>query len=100
MTLKTITDWQSFIKQQKQSPLTITEFCEQHKISVSCFYKHKAGLKRSEEKDPSFIKVKPPKANLSSPTHHAIKVQHGKTRLHLPSQLSPQWLAEFIKALA
>jgi len=100
MTLKTNSDWQSFIQQQKQSPLSISEFCQQHKISVSCFYKHKAQLKEVNGKASSFIKMKPPIASSQQPTNEIIKIQYGKTRLHLPMNIQPIWLAEFVMALA
>lgn len=100
MTLKTNSDWQSFIQQQKESHFSISEFCQQHKISVSCFYKHKAQLKNLDKKQSSFIKVKSAVIPSQKSLSNIIKIQYGKTRLHLPTNIQPIWLAEFIKALA
>jgi hypothetical protein len=100
MTLKTNSDWQLFIQQQKESPFSILEFCQQHKISVSCFYKHKAQLKNLDKKPSSFIKVKSAVTPSQQPLSNIIKIQYGQTRLHLPSSIQPLWLAELLKALA
>ena len=100
MTLKNNNDWQSFIQQQNQSSLNILEFCQQHKISVSCFYKHKAQLKKADKKNSPFIKMKSSVVGIQQPTSEIIKIQHEKTRLHLPMNIQPIWLAEFVKALA
>lgn len=91
--------WKQLIKQQSDGNLSILDFCKQQKISTSCFYKHKAiNQAKAEPKANSFVKVERP---LQTTTKlEPIKLQHGKTRIHLPASIQPIWLADFIKALA
>lgn len=40
--------WKEMIEAQKQSDLSIRQFCADNHISVSCFYKHKALILKEE----------------------------------------------------
>ena len=92
-------DWQQLIKQQPDSNLSILNFCKQQNISASCFYKHKASNRiKPEPQASTFIKVEVPSQKTTKP--EAIKLQHGKTRIHLPATVQPLWLADFVKALS
>ncbi len=91
--------WQDLIKRQSQGDLSISDFCKQQKISTSCFYKYKAIFKvKSAPQANAFIKAE--RLRQSSVKIEPIKVQHGKTQIHLPITILPTWFAEFIKALA
>ncbi len=75
--------WQDLIKRQSQSGLSISDFCKQQKVSTSCFYKHKAILKvEAVPQANAFIKAERPRQ--SSVIIEPIKIQHGKTQIHLP----------------
>ncbi|WP_435273992.1 IS66 family insertion sequence element accessory protein TnpA [Psychrobium sp. nBUS_13] len=50
--------WLSIVEQQKQSPLTIEQFCAQLKISPSTFYQRKRELSTSAQQDTVFIKAR------------------------------------------
>ena len=48
-----ITHWQSIFKSKKDSGLTISAFCKQHKINISTYYSWR---KRLAEPEPSLTK--------------------------------------------
>jgi len=100
MKSRTHQQWRELFKQQVDGDLSVTEFCKQHGIGLSYFYKRKSDLAVKNDVRPidKFIKVKPQQENITSVD--LIKLQYQQTRLHLPITTSPSWLAEFIKALA
>ena len=100
MKSRTHQQWRELFKQQAGGNLSVAAFCKQHGIGQSYFYKRKSDLlvKKDEPSTTSFIKVKSqPKV---SPPVSSIKLQYQQTRLILPVSISPNWLADFIKALA
>lgn len=100
MKSRTQDEWRELFKQQASGDLSVAEFCQQHGIGQSYFYKRKSDLtvKKNKQLKPNFIKIKSQQSNPTSV--YSIKLQHQQTRLSLPTHISPSWLAEFIKALA
>lgn len=99
MKSRTHQQWRELFKQQAAGDLSVAAFCKEHTIGQSYFYKRKSDLavKKDERPTTSFIKVKPqPKI---TPPVSSIKLQYQQTRLILPVSISPNWLADFIKAL-
>jgi len=92
-------DWKALFEQQTVSNLSVAEFCKEHGIGQSYFYKRKSDL-LVKDNCPSnqFIKVKPQQKNITPLS--SIKIQHQQTRLSLPATISAIWLADFVKALA
>jgi len=100
MARRTKDDWRKLIEQQSKGDLSVAEFCKQHQLGQTYFYKRKSDLKKLPVKtQPSnFIKVRQPK---KAPVDSAsIKLQCQQLDLRLPLSISPAWLAELIKALA
>ncbi len=100
MKRRTQTDWRALIEQQAKSHLSIAEFCQQNNLGLTYFYKRKSDLKQLSgvKSSSSFIKV-----NRAKPTgapNELIKILHHKTRLSVPVNVSPTWLAQLIKSLA
>lgn len=93
-------EWRELFKQQTNGDLSVAAFCKEHGIGQSYFYKRKSDLtaKKNHPLKTSFIKVKPQQGNTAPVS--AIKLQYQQTRLILPINISPSWLAEFVKALA
>jgi hypothetical protein len=100
MKSRTHQQWRELFKQQAAGDLSVAEFCKVHGIGQSYFYKRKSDLavKNSKPYETNFIKVKPQQKHIA--TASSIKLQYQQTRLILPINISPSWLAEFIKALA
>jgi hypothetical protein len=100
MARRTKEDWRKLIEEQSNGDLSVAEFCKQHQLGQTYFYKRKSDLKKLPVKaQPSnFIKVRQPK---TAPVDSvSIKLQCQSLELSLPLSLSPSWLAELIKALA
>jgi len=93
-------EWRELFKLQADGDLSVAAFCKEHRIGQSYFYKRKSDLtaKKFQPIKASFIKVKPQQSNTAPVT--SIKLQYQQTRLNFPINISPSWLAEFIKALA
>jgi hypothetical protein len=85
MKSRTQQEWRELFKQQADGDLSVAVFCKKHGIGQSYFYKRKSDL---------IVK------NDERPTTNFIKIKHQQTRLIFPTNISPNWLAEFIKALA
>mgnify|MGYP000344223404 FL=1 len=99
---KTQQDWQYTFKQQKESGLTIKDFCSKNKITLSTFYKYKQLNTQSSE----FIQAKvvhhtteqiiePPK---SAKTVIILDTTVGQ--LTLPGSISPQFLIHLMRGLS
>lgn len=72
MTRKTPQQWQSLIQEQAQSDLSIKAFCQQHHLSTSSFYSHKARCIQSA--DTAFIQA----AVEKNVTHSLAVTEHVK----------------------
>ena len=94
---RTQQQWQSLIQQQLQSGLTVEQFCRQQKLSTSSFYKYRQLLSISS----SFTKVSVQSQTVQNiVSSEQIKLQLPIGELQLPSVTSPDYLAQFIKALS
>jgi len=100
MAKRTKEDWKALIQQQADSQLSVAEFCKRHNLRPTYFYKRKSDLKKLSnvrQKD-AFIRVTKP--SVKSPQIPAIKMQYQQSRISVPINVSPLWLAELIKGLA
>jgi len=100
----TLTKWQAIIQQQSDSGLPVAKFCKTNRLSITCFYKYKKELNKSAnpgttkpEANNSFVKIQPPKVPNGGNT---IKIQYQQSTLNLPTTLTPDWIANLLKALA
>ena len=92
-------DWKALFEQQTASNLSVAEFCKEHSIGQSYFYKRKSDLiGKGDRSSNKFIKIKPQPKNLAPIS--SIKIQHQQTRLSFSVTISAIWLADFVKALA
>jgi hypothetical protein len=100
MTRRTKDDWKALIQQQADSQLSVAEFCQQHNLGQTYFYKRKSDLKRLSKASPKEAFIKVSKPNIKSSQNLAIRMQYQQSRISVPVSVSPLWLAELIKALA
>ncbi|WP_231665226.1 MULTISPECIES: transposase [unclassified Pseudoalteromonas] len=78
--------WQSIIKDQQSSGLTIIDYCRQHKLSLTSFYAHRKKLNVTQS---GFIRAK---------VTHKLSLKHANLRIlisvlemqRLPSQIQSQ----------
>jgi putative transposase len=90
-------EWQTIIKQQEASGLSVTDFCEQQQISKKHFYARLPALRKKNQSKQtvSFVKVsKTPWDN------GMMSLQLGNATLSLPANTEPEWLAQLFKALS
>jgi len=100
MVRRTKDDWRQLIEQQAKSQLSIAEFCRQHDIARPYFQKKKKDLSPQSlvPQSHGFIKLEASTAPLLQTT--SIEVSYQQAHIRLPRELSPLWLAEFVKALS
>jgi hypothetical protein len=91
--------WLSIVEQQKQSALTIEQFCNQLKISPSTFYQRKRELTTLTQPNASFIKASVTHTVDVETQGSPIRLTLGKANLTFPQQTTPQYLAAFINEL-
>ena len=100
MTRKTQDDWLKLIDEQSKGDLSVADFCKYHHLGQTYFYKRKSDLKKLavKQKSSSFIKVL--QATADSEHRASIQLHYQKHSLSVPVNISPAWLAQFVKALA
>ncbi len=93
--------WQSLIEQQSRSGLNGAVFCRQQGLCRKTFYHHRkmldehsAGLVTGR-----FIQVQA-KPDPVLPTQAMAVLDYRQTRLQLPADIEPAWIAELMKALS
>ena len=99
MIRRTKQDWLLLFEQHQQSGLSASAFCRNNNLCPKYFSKRKSDLSKSakREKSSRFIRAKlQPQDSLRV----FITLQHQQTKLNLPTTISPNWLADFVKALA
>lgn len=97
-------DWTALIEQQPASGLTITDFCHQHKFSVSTFYARKANKAKIKPVMP-FAKATVATSTAvttqtqACATQQVISLRHQTGIWTFPSSLPARYLLEIIKGL-
>jgi hypothetical protein len=94
-------EWQDIIERQEQSGLTGVAFCLQEGIYAKTFYRQRKLLRRKGlvAKSNQFIQVQP-KPVQTMPTQPAMVLQYRDSRLQMPIDAEPLWLAQLMKALS
>ncbi|WP_462153426.1 IS66 family insertion sequence element accessory protein TnpA [Pseudoalteromonas piscicida] len=99
---KTAQQWFTLIEQQALSGLSVTDFCQQHKLSTKSFYYHRAKhhkKKAPQKSQSSFVTAQPAvPAPASQPPLFQLK--HGQSTVLLPSTTDTLWLAALLRALS
>ncbi len=94
-------EWQKIIERQEQSGLTGVAFCLQEGIYAKTFYRQRKILRRkglvTETKQ--FIQVQP-KPVQAMPIQPGVVLQYRDSRLQMPAETEPLWLAQLMKALS
>ena len=91
--------WLTIVEQQKQSDLTILQFCRQINISPSTFYQRKRELATLSQPSAPFIKAQITQTVEVETQLEPICLTLGKANLTLPLQTTPQYLAALINEL-
>ena len=92
--------WLTIVEQQKQSDLTILQFCRQINISPSTFYQRKRELTTLRQPSASFIKAQITQTVEVETQLEPISLTLGKAHLTFPLQTTPHYLAVLINELS
>jgi len=93
--------WQELIRQQEQSGMSPSAFCEQQGLSTKTFYRRRKVLRPARaEKPQRFIKVKSGSLPASASPSHELMLHYQKLKLQLPTSMAPGWVAALMKALS
>lgn len=94
--------WRQILEDQQQSGLTISEFCRQQKISVSCFFSQRKRHGFVNTATSAFISTKVTKQT-STEVHRDVKqpivLELSAARLTLPAETPPEYLAMLLNGL-
>jgi len=93
-------EWQALVAEQFESGLSGLDFCREHGLYAKTFYRHRKALRKKGliPADSPFVQVKP-KPVQRIPMQSGSVLQYQGSRLHLPADADPIWLATLIKAL-
>lgn len=92
---KTQDEWAALITEQQSSDLTIVDFCKEHGLATSSFYKFRKRL-QPQGTPAKFIQAKA----IGAPRNeYSVNVSCGAVSISVPLSCEPVWLANFIKAL-
>jgi hypothetical protein len=86
--------WRALIEEQAASGQTAMAFCAERGIDNKYFSTRKSQLTRSPSNSRFVAITKKPLENQN------IQLHIGAAQLHIPANVSPQWLSDVIKALA
>lgn len=100
MQLTTQKKWLTIIEQQKQSDLTILQFCRQLDISPSTFYQRKRELTTLNQSSALFIKAQVTQTVEVEAQLEPVCLMLGKAKLTFPLQTTSQYLAALINELS
>ncbi|WP_299144315.1 hypothetical protein, partial [uncultured Vibrio sp.] len=107
--VRTPQEWQHIIQEFDSSSLSPSEFCQLHDINIKTFtnnrYKQRKAVEPSEP-EPFIEVVKPNVKQRSEPKHHrqpvlsSLRLEAGDCQLHIPTSVTPTWLAELLREFA
>ena len=93
--------WLDWIYEQEQSHLSIAAFCRQKDIRADNFYYHRQQLRKTNLPDSTrFIRATSSSKSESGAGSEPIRLTCGRSCLTFPHNVSPQWLAALLVALA
>ncbi len=97
---RSATEWRELIDQQAKSGLNAAVFCAQHDISRKIFYRRRLALKQSavDTAPDRFIQVQAKPAQAKTPSVGTV-LHFQSSRLQLPPDIDPDWLAQLMQSL-
>jgi hypothetical protein len=94
-------EWQTLLKAQRESQLSVANFCRQQELDAKYFSKRKRAFETQETTLAPSRFIKMPPAPPSSPMSNlALVLHHQNTRLVLHTGIDARWVADLMKALS
>ena len=93
-------EWLALISEQLDSGQSALAFCRDHGLSAKTFYRQRKALRKKclIPADNAFVQVQPKTVHPAA-APSALELYFQNSRLRLPPNTDPQWLAELMKAL-
>jgi hypothetical protein len=93
-------EWLTLIAEQLDSGQSALDFCRDHGLYAKTFYRQRKALRKKGlvAADDKFVQVKSKPVQLKGLSTH-VELQFQRSRLQLPPDTDPRWLAELMKAL-
>ena len=95
-------EWRALILAQQHSELSIADFCKQHQLSTSAFYKNRADLMFDESPPATFIAAKVTQSQsieIQTASTPPFVLRHQHVELSLPASTSPEFIADLMSRL-
>ena len=94
-------EWQALLKAQRESLLSVADFCRQQGLDAKYFSKRKRALEIQQTTSESnrFIKISPTPST-SPMLSMELALHHQNTRLVLHAGIDARWVADLMKALS
>jgi len=94
-------EWTAVFEEQQRSGLSIIEFCKQHAISTTNFYKVRANIRGKTSGEPAFIKATITKDNTPNvtSTSQVFRLTTKHAEIILPNHCSSQFIVDILKGL-
>ncbi len=96
-------EWQSLIIEHSHSYQSALDFCRDHGLYAKTFYRHRKALRKKglvpAPATTPFVQLKTEPAQ-RQPTSSGLELQFQGSRLRLPSDTDPSWLAILMRKLA
>src|SRR5690554_1149671 len=89
--------WKTLLDQQGDSGLSVAAFCRDNNLNAKNFYNQRSNkARRVASQSQPFVRaqLKPQFRDVGE-----ITLSVGKSQLHIPAGVSPQWLADLMVAL-
>ena len=93
--------WLDWISEQPQSGLSIAAFCRENGINAGNFYYHRGQCrKQSRPENATFMRAQLAEEPSAIKNQPEMTLCVGLSRLQIPTNVSPQWLAALMASLA
>ena len=93
---KNKSQWLALFEEQKQSGLSVAQFCKKKQLSETYFYLKRKKLQSQDNQGSTFIAMRPE----SVTPEPAMTLQFGQCQLQLDTGTSSQWVAALMKSLS
>ena len=98
-------EWQALILEHADSGQSALDFCRERGLYAKTFYRHRKELRKKGLVPPPtrtpFVQLKAAAAKtISESTASGVELHYGNSRLQLPAEIDPAWLANLMRRLA
>ncbi len=97
-------EWQSLIIEHSHSDQSALDFCRDHGLYAKTFYRHRKALRKKglvpAPATTPFVQLKTEPVLQRPLPSHGLELHFRDSRLQLPPDIDPSWLATLMRKLA